>query len=72
MRRSSVRGNREGPEVTGDVSTPFRLGKAESRNPSVYATGQSDSAIVPAKLSNKDHQPVSPVVDQRRRWRKVR
>ena len=70
MRRSSMRGSRESPEATEQVLSSVRLGEVCGRNPSVYATGQSDRPIVPEKPSNKGPQPGRPATDRRRRWRK--
>ena len=53
MRRSSMRGSRESPDATERVPSSVRLGKVSDRNPSVYATGQSDSFVVLRKPSNK-------------------
>ena len=69
MRRSSMRGSRESPEVTEQDLSSVRLGKVCDRNPSVYATGQSDRPIVPEKPTNKGPQPGRPATDRRRWWR---
>ncbi len=69
MRRSSMRGSRESPEAAEQVLGSVRLGKVCGRNPSMYATGQSDSEIVPGKPSNKGPQPGRPATDRRRWWR---
>jgi len=70
MRRSSMRGSRESPEATEQVLSSVRLGKVCGRNPSMYATGQSDRPIVPGKPSNKGPQPGRPATDRRRWWRR--
>ena len=53
MRKSSMYGNRESPEVTERVPSSVRLGKVCDHKPSMYATGQSDRPTVPRKPSNK-------------------
>jgi len=69
MRRSSMRGSRESPEVTEQVLSSVWLGKVCSRNPSTHATGQSDRSIVPKMPSNESPQPET-ANDRRRRSRK--
>ena len=69
MRRTSMRGNRESPEATEQVSSSVRLGKVSDHNPSMYATGRSDRPMVPWKPSNKGPQPGRPATDRRRWWR---
>jgi hypothetical protein len=52
MLENSMRENRETPQASGS-STPDRLEKATSYKTSMYASGESDSAVVPAKCPNK-------------------
>src|SRR5262245_38650152 len=59
--RSSLRGTWEVSPVPGLV--PGRLGKANSRTPSMYADEKSDEAVVPRKRPNKGRQ------FRRRSWR---
>jgi hypothetical protein len=65
-----MRGSRESLDAAGVVPTPVRLGKVCGRNPSMYATRQSDRPIVPKKPSNNGPQPEVPANDRRRWWRK--
>ena len=51
----SMRENRETPLVSGR-SMPDRLEKATSYKTSVYASGESDERVVPAKRSNNGEQ----------------
>jgi hypothetical protein len=48
MLENSMRENRETPQASGS-HTPDRLEKATSHKTSTHASGESDSAIVPAK-----------------------
>jgi retron-type reverse transcriptase len=52
MPGDSMRENRETPPVSGS-SGPDRLAKAESRTASMYAGGESDGSVVPARHPNK-------------------
>ena len=52
MLENSMRQNRETPQASGS-STPDRLEKATSYKTSMCASGESDSAVVPAKCPNK-------------------
>jgi group II intron reverse transcriptase/maturase len=56
MPGNSMRENRETPSAIGS-STPIRLVKATSYTTSMYAGGESDEQVVPAKRSNKEGQP---------------
>ena len=49
---NSLRENRETPQVSGS-SQPDRLVKATSHTTSLYASGESDGRVVPAKYPNK-------------------
>ena len=70
MRRHFMSGSRESLDATGVVSTSVRLGKVCDRNPSVYATRQSDRPIVLEMPLNESLQPET--ANDRRRWcRKV-
>ena len=51
MLENSMHENRETPRVSGS-NTPDRLVKATSYTTSAYASGESDSAVVPAKCLN--------------------
>ena len=51
MSGTSMRENRETPLASGG-NTPDRLEKATSYTTSMYAGGESDEQVVPAKLSN--------------------
>lgn len=53
MRRSSLCGSQEIPEVPGEDGRLGRPGKTKSLTPGVHASGKSDGRIVPAKLPNK-------------------
>jgi hypothetical protein len=55
MPGNSLRENRETPLVSGS-STPDRLEKATSYKASMYAGGESDERVVPAKRSNNEEQ----------------
>ena len=50
-----MRENREAPLASGS-STPDRLEKATSYTASMYAGGESDERVVPAKRSNNGEQ----------------
>lgn len=63
MLGNSMRENREAPLASGS-STPDRLEKATSYTTSMYASGESDSAVLPAKCPNKGAGK-----DPRRAWR---
>ena len=52
MLGNSMRENLETPLVSGS-KRPDRLEKATSYKASAYVSGESDSAVVPAKCSNK-------------------
>lgn len=52
MSGNSMRENRETPLASGS-NTPDRLVKAISRTASMYAGGESDGSVVPAKRPNK-------------------
>ena len=52
MLENSMRENRETPPASGS-HTPDRLEKATSYKTRMYASGESDSAVVPAKCPNK-------------------
>ena len=52
MPGNSMRENWETPLASGS-STPDRLEKATSHTASMHASGESDSAVVPAKCPNK-------------------
>jgi RNA-directed DNA polymerase len=60
MSGNSMRENRETPQVSGS-GTPDRLEKAMSYETSMYAGGESDEQVVPAKRPNKGEQ--SPAED---------
>jgi len=62
MLENSMRENRETPQASGS-STPDRLEKATSYKTSMHASGESDSAVVPAKCPNKGE------LCRRRAWR---
>jgi hypothetical protein len=62
MLENSMRENRETPQASGS-NTPDRLEKATSYKTSVHASGESDSAVVPAKCPNKGE------LCRRRAWR---
>lgn len=68
MRRNSMSGSRESLGAAGAVPASVRLGKVCGRNPSMYATRQSDRFIVPKKPSNESLQPGT-ANGRRRRWR---
>ena len=55
MSGNSMRENRETPLVSGSGG-PERLEKAISSTASMYASGESDEQVVPAKRSNKEEQ----------------
>lgn len=55
MPGNSMRENRETPPVSGS-NTPDRLEKATSYTTSMYAGGESDEQVVPAKRSNNGEQ----------------
>ena len=55
MLENSMRENREAPRVSGS-GTPDRLVKATSYTASMYASGESDEQVVPAKRSNNEEQ----------------
>ena len=48
-----MRENRETPQVSAWQVQADRLEKAMSHNPNPHAGGESDSAVVPTKCSNK-------------------
>jgi hypothetical protein len=62
MLENSMRENRETPQASGS-HTPDRLEKATSYKASMHASGESDSAVVPAKCPNKGE------LCRRRVWR---
>ena len=55
MPGNSMRENRETPSVSGS-RRPDRLEKVTSYTTSMYAGGESDEQVVPAKRSNKKEQ----------------
>lgn len=55
MSGNFMRENRETPLASGG-NTPDRLEKATSYKTSMYASGESDEQVVPAKRSNKEEQ----------------
>ena len=61
--RRSLRGTWEISSMPGLL--PGRLGKAESRTPSMHVDEKSDEAIVPRKRPNKERQLSAEVVEGR-------
>ena len=59
-----MRENRETPLASGG-NTPDRLEKATSYKTSMYASGESDEQVIPAKRSNKGSN------HRRRVWREA-
>ena len=64
MRRDSMRGNQEIPEVP-DEGALGRIGKHKGQTPMMYASGKSDCPVVPEKLPNNAGQPTAEVVEGR-------
>jgi RNA-directed DNA polymerase len=62
MLENSMRENRETPQVSGS-NTPDRLEKATSYKTSMYASGESDEPVVPAKRLNKEEQSLAESVE---------
>jgi RNA-directed DNA polymerase len=62
MLENSMRENRETPQVSGS-NTPDRLEKATSYKTGMYASGESDEPVVPAKRLNKEEQSLAESVE---------
>jgi RNA-directed DNA polymerase len=62
MLENSMRENRETPQASGS-HTPDRLEKATSYKTSMYASGESDEPVVPAKRLNKEEQSLAESVE---------
>jgi len=62
MLENSMRENRETPQASGS-NTPDRLEKATSYKTSMYASGESDEPVVPAKRLNKEEQSLAESVE---------
>ena len=64
MRRDSMHGNQEIPEVS-DEDASDRIGKPEGQKPMMHAPGKSDCPIVPEKQPNNVGRPTAEVVEGR-------
>ena len=62
---TSLRENREIPELPAADGAVGRAGKAMRRTPAMYDTGKSDRPVVPTRPPNKAGQPVTEVAEGR-------
>jgi RNA-directed DNA polymerase len=70
MSGNSMRENREAPEASVRDGSADRSGNAARREPDMYATGESDRWVVPAKQPNKGEKLALAEVVEGRQWAK--